>query len=232
MVALGEESKAFSHELSRYEEQRVTARLQAAAFDRVREALATRDVPIEGFMIGEKDDPVLASLSSDLAQARQQLRQVEERFTAEAPATIEQRALVKNQLKMVKDYVVSRAARAQKEVESLDEVIARFEDKLKTVPAAQQELARLSREAEVLGKVYALPAGAPAAGRGDQGLHHLAQPGAGRARDAPPRRGAGAAAAGGAGRVAGPVAGRGGGDRPLGAVDEHPVRAPGPAGAG
>ena len=98
---------------------------------------------------------MLASLSSDLAQARQQLRQVEERFTAEAPATIEQRALVKNQLKMVKDYVVSRAARAQKEVESLDEVIARFEDKLKTVPAAQQELARLSREAEVLGKVYA-----------------------------------------------------------------------------
>ena len=38
VVALGEESKAFSHELSRYEEQRVTARLQAAAFDRVREA--------------------------------------------------------------------------------------------------------------------------------------------------------------------------------------------------
>ncbi len=155
LVALGEESKAFSHELSRYEEQRVTARLQAAAFDRVREALATREVPIEGFMIGEKEDPVLAGLSSDLAQARQQLRQVEERFTAEAPATIEQRALVKNQLKMVKDYVVSRAARAQKEVESLDEVIARFEDKVKTVPAAQQELARLSREAEVLGKVYA-----------------------------------------------------------------------------
>ena len=156
VVALGEESKILGYELSKYGEQRVAARLQVAAFDRVREALSTRDMPIEGFMIGEKEDPVLASLSNDLAQARQLLRQTEERFTAEAPATIEQKALVASQLKMLKSYVAGRAARAQKELESLDETIAQFEDKLKTVPAAQLELTRLTRDAEALRKVHAV----------------------------------------------------------------------------
>jgi tyrosine-protein kinase Etk/Wzc len=154
VVALGEESKGLIDQLGKYEEQRVAARLQVDAFDRIQDMLATPDAPVERYLMGEKEDPVLASLSNNLALARQELHHVEERFTAEAPATLEQRAQVDNQLKMVKDYVGGRSARAGKQLASLNRMIAQFEGKLKTVPAAELDLAQLTRSAEVLGKMY------------------------------------------------------------------------------
>jgi tyrosine-protein kinase Etk/Wzc len=154
VVALGDESRGFIDQLGKYEEQRIAARLQVDAFHRIKADLANPATPVERYLMGERDDPVLASLSNNLAQARQELKQVEERFTGEAPATIEQRAQVENQLKMVKDYVVGRGARAQKQLASLNQMIAEFEAKLKTVPAAELELAQLTRGAEVLGKMY------------------------------------------------------------------------------
>jgi tyrosine-protein kinase Etk/Wzc len=154
VVALGDETRGFIDQLGKYEEQRIAARLQADAFGRIQAELDKADAPIERYLMGEKEDPVLASLSNDLAQARQQLKQVEERFTAEAPATVEQRAQVDNQLKMVKDYVEGRSVRAKKQLASLNQMIGQFEAKLKTVPAAELELAQLTRAADVLAKMY------------------------------------------------------------------------------
>ncbi|MEA2699033.1 MAG: tyrosine-protein kinase Etk/Wzc [Myxococcales bacterium] len=154
VVALGDESRGLIDQLGKYEEQRVAARLQVDAFDRIQEVLVKPGAAVERYLMGEKEDPVLASLSNNLALARQELQHIEERFTGEAPATLEQRAQVNNQLKMVKDYVVGRSARAQKQLASLNQMIGQFEGKLKTVPAAELALAQLTRSAEVLGKMY------------------------------------------------------------------------------
>jgi tyrosine-protein kinase Etk/Wzc len=155
VVALGDQSRGLMDQLGKYEEQRVAARLQVDSFDRIQDVLASPDAPVERYLIGEKEDPVLASLSNNLAQARQELQHIEDRFTAEAPATVVQRAQVDNQLRMVKDYVVGRSARAQKQLASLNHMIAQFEGKLRTVPAAELDLAQLTRSTEVLGKMYA-----------------------------------------------------------------------------
>ena len=154
VVALGDESRGLIDQLGKYEEQRIAARLQVDAFDRIQEVIGKPDATVERYLMGEKEDPVLASLSNNLALARQELQHIEERFTAEAPATVEQRAQVQNQLKMVKDYVVGRSARAQRQLASLNQMIAQFEGKLKTVPAAELDLAQLTRTAEVLAKTY------------------------------------------------------------------------------
>ena len=154
VVALGDESRGLIDQLGKYEEQRVAARLQVDAFDRIQEVMGKPGAAVERYLMGEKEDPVLASLSNNLAQARQELKHIEGRFTAEAPATVEQRAQVDNQLKMVKDYVVGRSARAQRQLASLNQMIAQFEGKLKTVPAAELDLAQLTRSAEVLAKMY------------------------------------------------------------------------------
>jgi tyrosine-protein kinase Etk/Wzc len=154
VVALGDESRGFIDQLGKYEEQRVAARLQVDSFGRIREELGNPEAPIERYLMGEKEDPVLASMSNNLALARQELKQVEARFTAEAPATMEQRAQVESQMNMIKDYVAGRSARAQKQLASLNQMIGQFEAKLKTVPAAELELAQLTRGAAVLGKMY------------------------------------------------------------------------------
>jgi tyrosine-protein kinase Etk/Wzc len=154
VVALGEEAKGMIEQLGKYEEQRVAARLQVSAFGQIQGLLKKQDAPLEQYLVGETVDPVLAGLSTTLAQAQQELHRIEERFTPDAPAVHEQQAQVDVQLKMIKNYVFGRYERAQKQLDSLNQMIAQFEDKLKTVPRAELDLAQLTRNADVLGKMY------------------------------------------------------------------------------
>ncbi|HET6146501.1 MAG TPA: GNVR domain-containing protein [Polyangia bacterium] len=154
VVALSDEAKGMVDQIGKYEEQRVASRLQVASFAQIQELLKRSNAPIEQFLVGEGDDQVLAGLSNNLAQAQQELRRIEERFTPDAPAAREQQAQVDGQLRVVKNYVVGRYTRAQKQLDSVNQMIAQFEKKLKTVPGAQLDLARLARRTEVLSKMY------------------------------------------------------------------------------
>lgn len=154
VVALSDEAKGMVDQLGKYEEQRVTARLQVASFAQIQQMLKLPDAPIEQFLVGEGEDQVLAGLSNNLAQAQQELRRIEERFTPDAPAAREQKAQVDGQLKVVKNYVVARYNRAQKQLDSINQMMEQFEKKLKTVPGAELDLARLARRTEVLSKMY------------------------------------------------------------------------------
>jgi tyrosine-protein kinase Etk/Wzc len=66
----------------------------------------------------------------------------------------EQRAQVTAQLQTIENYVSSRLARSQEGLSTLDQIIDKFEDRLKTVPEAELGLAKLAREAEVYSRVY------------------------------------------------------------------------------
>ena len=154
VVALGDESRGMIDQIGKYEQQRVAAQLQVATFSQIQGLLAKRHAPVEQYLVGETDDPVLASLSSGLATAQQELRRVQERFTPDAPAAHEQQAQVDAQLAMVKNYVVGRSTRAKTQLDSLNQMIAQFEQKLKTVPHAELDLAQLTRNADVLSKMY------------------------------------------------------------------------------
>ncbi len=154
VVGLSDESKGMVEQLGKYEEQRMAAQLKVAAFAQVQDLLKQEHRPIEQYLVGETDDPVLAGLSNNLAIAQQELRKIEERFTTDAPAAREQQAQVDGQLKMVKDYVLGRSMRAQHQLDSLGQMIAQFERKLRTVPGAELDLAQLTRSAEVLNKMY------------------------------------------------------------------------------
>jgi len=155
VVMLGDEAKQMIDQLAKYEEQRMAARMQMASFNQVDSALKQgKKVPIEQYLVGEGTDPVLAGLSNNLSAAQQELTRMQARFTDDAPALREQQSQVDTQLRMVKNYVMGRRARAQSQLDSLNSMIEQFEDKLKTVPHAEQELAQLTRHAEVLSKVY------------------------------------------------------------------------------
>ena len=130
VVALGDEAKGMIEQLGKYEEQRVAARLQVAAFGQIQGLLKRQNAPIEQYLVGETEDPVLAGLSSNLAQAQQELHRIEERFTPDAPAVHEQKAQVDGQLRMVKNYVLGRFTRAGKQLESMNKMIGQFEAKL------------------------------------------------------------------------------------------------------
>lgn len=154
VVVLGDDARGMIDQIGKYEQQRVAARLQVSTFERIQSALQRRDVPVEQLLVGEAEDRVLAGMSNDLAQARRELQQAQERFTEQAPAVLEQRAQIENQVRTIKSYMHGRYLRAQQQLQALDEMISQYEDKLKTVPQAESELTKLSRNADVLSKMY------------------------------------------------------------------------------
>jgi uncharacterized protein involved in exopolysaccharide biosynthesis/Mrp family chromosome partitioning ATPase len=156
VVALSDEARTMIEQLGKFEEQRVAARLQVSAFREIQSVLSTQkgSAPLEAYLLGEAEDTVLAGLGSSLTQAQEELKRMEHQFTPDAPVVREQRAQVEAQREMVKNYVKTRHARAQETLGSLDRVIAQSNEKLKSVPTAELELARLVRDSEVFSKMY------------------------------------------------------------------------------
>jgi uncharacterized protein involved in exopolysaccharide biosynthesis/Mrp family chromosome partitioning ATPase len=156
VVALSDEARSMIEQLGKFEEQRVAARLQVSALSEIQSVLnkKTSAAPLEAYLLGDAEDTVLAGLGSTLTQAQEELSRMEHQFTPDAPVVREQRAQVEAQREMVKNYVKTRHARAQEQLGSLNHIISQSNEKLKSVPTAELELARLVRDSEVFSKMY------------------------------------------------------------------------------
>lgn len=154
VVVLSDEAKAMVEQLAKYEEQRTAARLQVSALQQIRGVLGKPGAPLEAYLLGEAQDSVLTGLSGNLAQAQQELKRLTEQFTEDAAVVREHRALVERQQGMIAGYVQTRLRRANEQLGSIDKLIGQFEDKLKTLPGTELELATLTRSAEVFARLY------------------------------------------------------------------------------
>jgi tyrosine-protein kinase Etk/Wzc len=154
VVVLDNEAKAMIEQIGKYEEQRVAARLEVAALSDVQRTLKGPKPPVGAFLMGEANDSVLAGMASSLSEARQKLTDLESRFNEAAPDVRDQRGQVDAQLDSIRNYVSSRASRAQENLATLNGIIAQYEMRLKTVPGAELGLAQLTREAEVYNRTY------------------------------------------------------------------------------
>ncbi len=155
VVVLDSEAQAMISQISKYEEQRVAARLEVAALADVNRALSSAKPAPEAFMLGEAQDTVLAGLASSLSESRRRLTELETRFNPEAPDVVNQRAQVDAQMGTIRSYVSNRLSRAKENLGTLSGVIGNFEEKLRTVPGAELGLAQLTREADVYNALYA-----------------------------------------------------------------------------
>jgi tyrosine-protein kinase Etk/Wzc len=153
-VVLDNEAKAMIAQISKYEEQRVAARLEVAALVDVDRSLGLPNLPIEAYMLGEAKDSVLEELAGSLSKARRELTDLEARYNPSAPGVREQRAQLNAQLATIRGYVRARVRRAEDNLKTLDNVIVQYEDKLRTVPEAELGLAQLTRESQVYGALY------------------------------------------------------------------------------
>jgi len=153
-IVLSEEAKSIIEQMGNFEEQRVAARLQVAALEQVRNALARGNVPTEAYLLGEAQDTVLTTMSQALVKAQLEYKSVSQDNTPEHPTVKKALAELDAQLKAVQSYVNSRLTRARAQVASLDSAIESYGDKLKVLPDAELKLASLTREADVYSKLY------------------------------------------------------------------------------
>ncbi|MET0391331.1 MAG: GNVR domain-containing protein [Polyangiales bacterium] len=154
MVVQQKQGETVVEQLGDYEEQRTAARLAVAGLRVIQQALQQPKPSIEQYMMGEAQDNVLLSMAGGLMEAQRKLAESESHLYEGAPAVIQQRGIVDNQLQMVRRYVSSRLERAEEQVRSLDHVIEQSREKLQSVPGAELGLARIGRESEVYSRVY------------------------------------------------------------------------------
>jgi tyrosine-protein kinase Etk/Wzc len=154
VVVRDNEATALIEQIGKYEEQRVSSRLQVAALLDMKRALKDPSAHLEAFLVGEENDSVLQNLASSLSKAREDLTSLEEKYNAVAPEVKLQRSQVDAQLSMIRNYVSNRLARAQENLASMTEIIKQYETKLSSVPAAEFGVAQLTRESEVYSRIY------------------------------------------------------------------------------
>lgn len=154
VVVLDSEAKAMIEQIGKYEEQRVAARLEVAALSDVKRTLKGPNPPVGAFLLGEADDKVLEGMANALTQARQKLTDLDSRFNEAAPEVRDQRAQVDAQLEAIRNYVSSRAARAQESLGTLGGIIGQYEKRLQSVPGAELGLLQLTRESDVYSRTY------------------------------------------------------------------------------
>jgi len=154
VVVMDNEAKAMIEQIGKYEEQRVAARLEVAALSDVKRTLKSPNPPVGAFLLGEADDKVLEGMANALTQARQKLTDLDSRFNEAAPEVRDQRSQVEAQLESIRNYVSSRASRAQESLGTLDGIISQYEKRLQTVPGAELGLLQLSRESDVYSRTY------------------------------------------------------------------------------
>lgn len=148
------EAAAMVEQISKYEEQRVKARLEVKALEEIGKAIADPRAPLESFLFREEEGEVLATLARTLAEERQTLTELEVRFESAAPQVQEQRASVRAQKNRIRRYVEKRLSGQTARLAELNRVIEEYESKLRALPLAELTLEQLDRESEVYSRLF------------------------------------------------------------------------------
>ena len=154
-VVVDDEARSLTTELATFEEQVVAARIAVDALSALNYQLKSPHPKLESFMMGEaKDDTVLQSMAGALSLSQQTLAELEARYNFAAPEVQHQRKEMDSQLEAIRNYVATRLYRARGTLQTLEHEVARYEDKLRSIPGAQVELSQLARESEVYSELY------------------------------------------------------------------------------
>jgi tyrosine-protein kinase Etk/Wzc len=153
-VDLGEEAKAMIGQIGTVEQQRVAARIEVDQLEQLKTMLAKGNVPPEAYLVGEAQDTVFIAMGQALVKAQQDYKALSEQFTTDYPPLKEAQAALQSQLKAVQSYVGTRLKRAKEQLASLEDVMAKYNGDLKTLPDTELKLVTLTQEADVYSKLY------------------------------------------------------------------------------
>jgi tyrosine-protein kinase Etk/Wzc len=153
-VDLTEEAKAMLAQVSTFEQQRVTARLEVASLEQIKTALAKGNVPTEAYLVGEAQDTALMAMGQALVKAEQDYKVLEGQFTADYPPLREAKMALEGQLKAIQTYVNTRLARAREQLASIDSLMDKYTAKLQKLPDAELKMITLTQETDAYGKLY------------------------------------------------------------------------------
>ncbi len=152
-----ENSKELVDELYQYQTQRTALQIQKDALEKLAGEINHTDKgELNPYLVSQASDLVLSNLISNLAGAEVQLEALRVQFTADSPQLKVQQATVDKLQSSVQTIVNNDLAAVTENLRSTDVQIAQFQNRMSKLPGEQQEIIRLQRSSDVLGKLYVL----------------------------------------------------------------------------
>lgn len=143
-------------QLSTYEEQRTAALVQQQAFTQLLTSIKDSHGALNPYLVTASNDPVLAQLATNLANAEVLLQSESLQYTGNAPELQQQEATIYRIKSSIKSLLQNDETLAATNVADLDKQIADFKDMLRTEPAQSLEITELTQSSQVFGQLYVL----------------------------------------------------------------------------
>jgi uncharacterized protein involved in exopolysaccharide biosynthesis/Mrp family chromosome partitioning ATPase len=149
-------AQAVVNQLSQYEVQRTTAKLQEQALQELVDSTTDSEPGLNPYLVTQANDPVLAQLAGNLAAAEILLKTQSLQFTASSPELQTQQQTVLRTQEAIRTLLQNDKKLAEGNVANLDNLIVSYEDQLKSMPAQSLKITQLTRASTVYGQLYVL----------------------------------------------------------------------------
>ncbi len=156
IVDVTDDAQAAINQLGQYETQRSALEIQRVALQQLDDELHKSTGPLNPYLISQTNDQVLASLTSSLSDAEVKLNELLVQYTEGAEQVRIENAEIAKLEDSIKTITRNDLAAANMNLASLDSIIAKFQGKIKAMPAESLKVSSLKRSTDVLGQLYVL----------------------------------------------------------------------------
>lgn len=149
-------AKAVISQLSSYEVQRTTIRLQQKALQQLANEMASPRPPLNPYLVSQSNDPALGQLADQLATDQATLMSLRIQFSPQAPQVQAERATISKLEDAIKSMVDNDVSAASTSLASIDRSIELFKADIGKMPSASLNVTSLERSSNVYGQLYVL----------------------------------------------------------------------------
>ena len=132
MVELSHGAQALVEQLSEQEAAQARARTELSMLQQAHAALSRADPPVEAFLVGDAQDPMLGRLGAEFVAAVQEHKVMQGQFTPESVEVQTQARVVESAKRAISDYIGAKMRQVKTRLVALNRLTKKFEDRYKT----------------------------------------------------------------------------------------------------
>ena len=143
-------------QLSDYEVQQSTVQLQQEALQQLQKSLSQTGAGLNPYLVSQAGDSSLAALGTTLVSDEAALQAARVQFTGNAPEIQAQEASITKIQESIRTIIANDEAFAGRSLANLQAMIAKYQAKIKSMPAESLQVLTLTQSSQVFGQLYVL----------------------------------------------------------------------------
>lgn len=149
-------AKAVIDQLSHYQVQRTSILLRKDVLQRLAHEIGTPRGSLNPYLVSQADDPALGHLAEQLATTEAKLQSLRVAYHTEAGQVQAQAATVDKLAQAIRSMIDNDLAAASTSLASINQAIARFNARIKTMPFESLRVISLQQSSDIYGQLYGL----------------------------------------------------------------------------